>query len=159
MPYSTIAKFFIFVGVCLILGGVYSYERTSSLIERAISVDGVVARMERTESGTFRPIVEFVDHQDIQRTLYSSASTNPPSFFEGEQVTVIYDPNDPKYPVNARINATMSLWGLAIFLVCFGLFFILVSLASWYISSKGGVIYFDRGPRAEPATDEDNPLR
>lgn len=144
MHYSTIAKFFIFVGVCLILGGAYSYESTSGLVERAISVDGVVTALERTDSGTFRPVVSFVDHTGVERSLYSSASTNPPSFFEGERVTVVYDPQDPRYPVNARIDSTMTMWGLAIFLVGFGAFFILVALASWYISSKGGVIYFDR---------------
>ena len=143
MKINLLFKVFAVIGLGLLLAGTYFYERAAELVEVAEEAPGVVVAMERRDGGTYSPVVEWIDHTGAKRTLYSTVSSRPPRFFEGEHVTVLYDPADPKYPVNARIKSTFEVWGLAIFLFGFGGFWLFVTLVSWYVASKGGIVVFD----------------
>lgn len=142
MKMPTFFKAFIAIGLGLLLAAAYFKERADDLVDVAHEAPGVVVAVERRGNGTFSPVVEWTDHTGTKRKLYSAVSTQPPRFFEGEQVSVLYDPADPKYPVNARIKSTLELWGAAIFFFVFGCFWLFVTIVSWYVWSKGGIVVF-----------------
>ena len=136
-------------GFILLSIGIYSYISTKGFMENAIAVDGVVInRPDRDAS--MRPIVEFTDHTGVKRLHYSSLRSDPPRFFIGEKVKILYNPNDPKYPVNAKIDSTIDVWGVAIFLSGMGSFFILLSMLVWYVKTyKNGVLFLRKEDRIE----------
>ena len=137
------------IGVFFLTLGYYFYSSTQAFLKNSISVDGIVISLQRNE-GTSSPIVEFVDHKGILRTHNSRIGTNPPAHFVGENVKILYDPSDPKYPVNSKIESTLDIWGLAIFFTAMGFFFILVSTLVWYvIKYHGGVWFFRKEDRLE----------
>ena len=149
MKKTVIIKFFLVAGFLFVVAGLYQYDKISEFAAAAVEARGTVIGMERSSNGTSKPVVEWTDHTGIPRILYSNAGSNPPGFFEGEQVTVLYSPDDPKYPVTARIDSTFQLWGLPIFLVCFGAAWMLIASLTWYVHAKGDVIYFDGEHDAE----------
>lgn len=118
-------------------------------MKRAIAVEGTVVNNQE-KGAAMRPVVEFTDHKGVKRLHYSAISSDPPRFFIGEKVDILYDPLDPKYPVNAKIDSTMTIWGIAIFLSGFGSFFIFISTIVWYLKTyKNGVFLFRREDRLE----------
>lgn len=136
-------------GVLFLTLGSYFYSSTQTFLENAISVDGVVVQLQK-DDGTAHPIIEYVDHIGISRTHYSSMGTNPPAYFVGERVKILYNPSDPKYPVNSRIDSTLDVWGLTIFFLGMGSFFILVSTLVWYvIKYHNGIWFFRKADRLE----------
>lgn len=136
-------------GFILLAVGVYSYFSTQEFLDKAISVDGVVVN-NQGRNAPMRPVVKFTDHTGAIRLHYSALSTDPPRFFIGEKVNILYDPNDPKYPVNAKIDSTMTVWGTAIFLSIMGSFFIMVSTLVWYVKTyKNGVLFLRKADRVE----------
>lgn len=142
MKTAVLFKAFTVIGFGFLLAGAYFQQRAADLVDVAEEAPGVVVSLERSGSGTYSPIVNWTDHTGTKRTLYSAGSSNPPRFFEGEQVIVLYDPADPKYPVNARIKSTFEVWGAALFLFAFGGFWLFVTFVSWYVWSKGGIVVF-----------------
>lgn len=157
MHMPTIYKAFTVIGLGFLLAAAYFKERGDDLVDVAREAPGVVIAMERGRDGMSSPVVEWTDHTGTQRTLYSAMSSKPPRFFEGEQVTVLFDPADPKYPVTARIKTTFEIWGAAIFFFAFGCFWLLVTFVSWYVWSKGGFIVF--GEENYPGKpDPDSPI-
>ena len=142
MKITVLFKDFTVIGFGMLLAGAYFQQKAADLVDVAEEAPGIVVAMERRSGGTRSPIVEWTDHTSTKRTLYSTVSSSPPRFFEGEQVIVLYDPSDPKYPVNARIKSTFEVWGIALFLFIFGGFFLFVTFVSWYVWSKGGIVVF-----------------
>ena len=140
MKTTVLFKAFIVIDLGFLLAGTYFQQRAADLVEVAEEAPGVVVALERTGGGSFSPVVEWADHTGTKRTLYSTVSSRPPRFFEGEQVVVLFDPSDPKYPVNARIKSTLEVWGLALFFFVFGGFWLFVTFVSWYVWSKGGIV-------------------
>lgn len=154
MNYKTITAIFLFAGACFALGGIYLYVRTDNFTKRAISVEGEVIALERAVgSKSYFPVVRYKDHLHRERTLYSSAGSSPPGYFVGEKVNVLLDPNDPRYPLSAKIDSFFQVWGASWFLIGFGGFFIFISLVVRYVMSKGGIIYLGKdGARGESST-------
>lgn len=130
------------IGIGFLLAGVYFQQRAADLVDVAEEAPGIVVALERKSGGSFSPVVEWTDHTGTKRTLFSSISSSPPHFFEGEKVVVLFDPADPKYPVNARIKSTFEVWGAAIFFFAFGGFWLFVTIITWYVESRGGVVVF-----------------
>ncbi|MEE8434142.1 MAG: DUF3592 domain-containing protein, partial [bacterium] len=60
----------------------------------------------------------------------SSTSSNPPSYFEGERIRVLYIPSNPQ---DASIKAFFSLWGGSVIVGALGLVFFLIG---------GGMVLF-----------------
>ena len=140
MKVTVLFKAFVVIGIGFILASVFFQKRAAEFVGGAVEASGVVVALERKSRGSFSPVVEWTDHTGVSRTFYSPMASHPPRYFEGELVTVLFDPNDPKYPVNARIKSTLDSWGIAIFFAIFGGFWLLVTLLSWYVWSRGGTI-------------------
>lgn len=110
---------FAFIGVVCVAGGAYLGVTLHQFLQRAVSVPGKVVRL--SQSGrTYAPVVDYVDLAGHARTLVSATGSRPPAFFEGEPVTVLYDPADPAFPLGAKIGSFGQLWGATLFLLIFG---------------------------------------
>lgn len=80
--------------------GVYSVAFAVGCAE----APGTVVRMVGKEMR--RPIVEY-DVQGKQFTVEGAVSSSPPAYSVGEEVTVLYRPDDPSV---ARINSFTECW-------------------------------------------------
>lgn len=124
---------FFAIGITAFSIGIYTAIDTRQFLQRAIEVPGTVVKMVRRGSRTYGPIVEYKDREGRGHTLYSSRSSNPPSFFAGESVVVVYDPSDADFPRNAKIRTFGELWGGVLFACVFGCFFVGIPSAIWII--------------------------
>lgn len=66
-----------------------------------------VSTFEEPEGVTFTPIVTFRDERGREHRFASAGGSNPPSQDVGEQVEVVYDPDDP---ADAELAGFWSLW-------------------------------------------------
>ena len=99
----------------LAIGGWYGW-RSYSLFSAGGQADGTVVEMDSStdEDGTaYAPIIDYmVDGQHFQ--MKGSNYSNPPAYHVGQNVTILYDRDNPSL---ARINNFWELWLLpAIFL-------------------------------------------
>jgi hypothetical protein len=123
---------FFAIGTISISIGIYRAFNTQQFLRRAIEVPGTVVRMVQ-RGDTYAPIVEYKDREGHVRTLHTSQSSSPPSFFAGEGVVVVYDPSDANFPLNAKIRSFGELWGGVLFASAFGCFFVGIPSAIWVI--------------------------
>lgn len=113
--------------VCIGIGGYVGYG-VWFLETHGVSVEGKVTGIEtNTDSDggtTYSPVVTFQTLQDRKITFTSNYGSNPPSYKVGDQVDVLYDPNDPKD--NAMIDAGLWNWLLPSILALVGGFMFLI---------------------------------
>ena len=71
---------------------------------------GTVVELAESKSGsdvTYKPVVEFADGEGNQYRFTSSFAARPPRYNVGEQVDVLYDPDDPS---DASLGAAPAVW-------------------------------------------------
>lgn len=120
------------VGLVSLASSAYFAYTTQQFLARAVEVPGLVVRLVQRGS-TYAPVVEYVDLQGHRRTLHSNLSSSPPSFFQGEEVKVVYDPTDPSFPLSAKISSFWQVWWTPLFALIFGAGFTGIPLAQWLI--------------------------
>jgi hypothetical protein len=86
--------------------------------------------------------VQYPDHLGRVHKLCSRSGSHPPSHFLGEKVTVLLDPDDPKYPLSARVESFFHLWGVSVILMLVGVMMIGLSLLVNYAMNRGVALYF-----------------
>lgn len=123
---------FFAIGAISISIGIYQTIKRQQFLQRTVEVPGTVVKMVQ-RGNTYAPIVEYMDQEGRAHTLHTSLSSNPPSFYEGESVVVVYDPSDVAFPLNAKIRTFGELWGGVLFAFVFGCFFVGISSACWVI--------------------------
>jgi hypothetical protein len=126
---------FFLIGSIACLFGAYSIASTRAFLAHSIEVPGQVVQM-MDRGGTWSPIVEFADKAGVSRLLRSTQSTSPPLFFVGQEVSVVYDPSDPGFPLNAKINTFLELWGPTMFAFIFGGAFGGIALLVWIVIGR-----------------------
>ncbi len=102
------------VGVGLLAGATILYLQTKRFLSHSINVTGTVIALERSVSRsskggtsvTYAPTVRYTAADGEERIFTSTVSSSPPSFREGQQVPVLYDPVPPN---PAEINDFVSL--------------------------------------------------
>lgn len=101
---------FIVAAVLLGVGG-WLAAGTLEFTRRAASAPGTVIELvtsRGSKGGTlYSPIVRWEPLEGEPRTLRSRTASSPAAFDVGEQVTVLYDPEDP---AEARLEAFTELW-------------------------------------------------
>ena len=111
------------LGALLIVGAVFLVVRTGTLIATGVRTRGKVVDLASSNSSdgasVFRPVVTF-EVRGEQHTFTSSHGSKPAGYDVGDQVGVIYLPDDPAY---ARIDSFGSLWLGATIAGSLGLFF------------------------------------
>ncbi len=124
------------LSIAMLVGTFYIAKDSYSYLKTAIEVKGTVVELVRSESSsdssyTYAPVVAFrAGEQEIK--FQSNASSNPPSYSVGEEITVLYKPSNPN---KAKIKGFFSLWGGALILGILGGVLFLLSVP-WIILLK-----------------------
>src|SRR5678816_2025036 len=88
----------------------FFYQRARNFVRDAIRADGKVVR-------------------GVEREVYSSAGSFPPSHSVGDTVTLLYEPEQPN---DAKTDDFLSLWGLPAILGGAGVFDLLIGVALFF---------------------------
>lgn len=84
---------------------------TANFISHAIHTTGTVTNItgitDENKNATYTPTFVFKTQSGQMISTQSNVSSNPPDFALGQQVSVLFDPNDPAH---AEINTTVQLW-------------------------------------------------
>ncbi|MCW8125522.1 DUF3592 domain-containing protein [Microbulbifer halophilus] len=126
---SILKYVFTAIGLGLLIGAFFSYKSTQDFLGNALATEGTVIELVRSRSSdsvTYAPVVKFMTRDGSLIEFMSSSSSNPPSYYEGEKVEVLYQEFSPQ---QARINGFFSLWGVASILGVLGAVFSLVGLS------------------------------
>lgn len=136
---SRLGKFaFIPLGLMLLLGAAWSVSSTKTWLAHAIEVEGKVIDMVRTRDRDdttylFAPVVEFRTVEGRTIEFESAVRSYPPAYRTGQTVSVVYDPDEPRY---ASIKGFFSLWIMPLILGFIGSVFLIVgsgmvAMSSW----------------------------
>jgi hypothetical protein len=102
---------FALVGAGLLIGAAALAIHTRGFLETAKHAPGTVIEMiivrDNDGSVTYKPLVEFTAMNGATVSFASNSSSNPPSYRVGEEVGVLYAPDDAN---DARIDSFGSLW-------------------------------------------------
>lgn len=58
---------------------------------------------------TYRPTIQYTDDQGVRHVVAFVVATSYYNFSVGQDVAILYDPNDPQ---SVRFNTFMGVWGL-----------------------------------------------
>lgn len=113
---KTVRLAFVAGGGLFLIVGVWLLIDAAVFLRDANTVRGTVSEMVEAGEGRQSPKVEFtVDAKRISFT--SRVSSNPPNFVVGEDVRVVYRPEDP---TRARIDSFGELWLIPMGRLCSG---------------------------------------
>jgi len=123
--------FFLPIGALILAGAIYAVVDTKAWLARSVEAEGSVVEMVRvvdreTNSSMFAPLVRFKTADGKSIDFQSSTQSNPPAYYAGQTVTVLYDPGKPN---SAAIAGLFSIWGIAIILGIIGTVFTGVGFA------------------------------
>jgi len=105
---------------CLILllcFGFYMYIDNLRFIRHAKETQGTVVDIQ-SDGETYQRIVAFKGNEDRLFKAKMGAGYSSPSFHVGDNVTVLYDPNDINIPPRASLKS-LGFWTQVIILLCF----------------------------------------
>lgn len=134
----SLSGLFAIFGVALIAGGLFAFFRRRAQLSRSIVTTGsVVELLPQRQSGDYvveknpadgvkikpkylyRPVISFKTESGRTVKFAASVSSRPKPFQIGDQVEVIYEPDQPK---KAQINRFVYLWFNVLMLLFFGFF-------------------------------------
>jgi hypothetical protein len=106
-----------FAGFCL--WGVYAASISWRLEQEGVTTTGTVVEMEASDSSeggccVYSPVIEFTASNDQKYTFEGDTASDPPAYEVGDEVSVIYDPNDPE---TAQINKWTERWLFPIIII------------------------------------------
>jgi len=110
------------IGAGMLFGSVYFSIKTYDFLENSILVNGKVIDMVKSKS-SFAPVFSFKTLKNNLYELKSRTYSDPPAYYIGENVEVLYLSSDPH---TAKINGLFSLWGVEIILGIIGAVFVLI---------------------------------
>jgi hypothetical protein len=89
------------------------------LEQEGLTTTGTVLELEASDSAeggccVYSPVIEFTTANDQTYTFEGDTASDPPAYKVGEEVSVIYDPNDPE---TAQINKWTERWLMPIILI------------------------------------------
>jgi hypothetical protein len=106
------APVMLLIGIIFFGIGIYTGEGMYAFMGDAASAKGVVTRMERESSGdgsSYYPHVAFIPRDADRIDFRDKLGTNPPVYKKGDQVEVLYDPDNPRHAMIDR-----GIWNWAI---------------------------------------------
>ncbi len=118
------------LGLVLLAVAGYSVVETRSFLASVVAVEGTVIDLHRDHTdGAYFPVVRFRARTGETVEFRSSVGSKPPSYDQGETVTVLYDESDP---YRAEIDSFFTLWFGVIFSGLIGLFFAGAGATYWW---------------------------
>ncbi len=121
--------------ICLVVAG-FLYHRTKSFIDQAERVHGTVVDYEvysGSSSTMYYPVVEFVTKDGREIVSTSNTGSNSTGYKTGEEVRVLYDPDNPE---KAKIVSFWQLWLGTFIATALGIFFGLLGAAFTWAASR-----------------------
>jgi predicted permease len=116
---------FLIAGLCVLFGGLVLWYRTKNFLTRCVKTKGVVVSHdyqtsddEEGKSTSLFPIFRF--EHPITGTEYTVRSNVSEFIQEGQEIEILYDPENPK---NAKINNLSHTWMIPIIVNILGVFF------------------------------------
>ena len=103
------------------------------LIAHGEHARGTVTGFRISRSSYYYPVVAFKTAEGTQIQFVENNGSSSPAFVKGQQVEVIYLPENPN---NAKINTFFDLWALPLFLAMFGTIFSAVGFAVIFVPWK-----------------------
>lgn len=139
---------FIPLGVLLLLGAAWAVSSTRTWLAHAVEVEGRVIEMVRPRDSDntgylFAPVVRFQTVEGATVEFESGLRTNPPAYKKGQTVTVLYDPDEPRY---AKIRGFFPLWFMPLILGFIGSIFLLVGTAMVVMSGRAAQVFGEAAP-------------
>ncbi|MDP5241313.1 DUF3592 domain-containing protein [Uliginosibacterium sp. 31-16] len=126
------------IGVLLLAVAMLWFASTRSFVNGAQHVPGVVVQLEISrgdDSDVYYPIIGFQSLDGREHVFRSSSGSNPPSYDQGEDVEVLYDPANPD---KASINGFFALWGVVLIMGSLGLLFFAIGAGIWFAAWRSG---------------------
>jgi len=141
---AVLTGIWVVMGLLFVCIGIGMNLYTAQFAKTARSTDGVVIDLEQSSSErsgtTWCPVIEFDDHYGDTYIVQLSTCSNPPGYWRGEGVEVLYAEDNPK---NARINDGSMYWfgyifaGIGgVFAVLGGLWLVFLFFARKYLRKK-----------------------
>jgi hypothetical protein len=116
---------FLIAGLCVLFGGFVSWYQTRNFLASCVKTNGVVVSHdyqtsddEEGKTTSLFPIFRF--KHPITGTEYTVRSNVSGFMQEGQEIEIIYDPENPK---NAKINNLSHTWMIPIIVNILGVFF------------------------------------
>ena len=125
--------FFLAIGLGVWALSAYLYMNARQFIAHGEHARGTVTGFRRSRSSYYYPVVAFKTAEGTQIEFVENNGSSSPAFVKGQQVEVIYMPENPN---NAKINTFSDLWALPLFLAIFGTIFSLVGFAVIFVPWK-----------------------
>lgn len=126
-----IGSIFAAVGVVVLIIAWILFQKEQKFAKEAASAMGTVVesvyRKSRKGKITYYPVVEFQTVGGKRMTFRSNTGSKPPTYEDGEQVSVLYEKQNP---ANAKIAGFWELWGISVILGVFGVVLLLVGSVS-----------------------------
>lgn len=116
---------FLIAGLCVLFGGLVSWYRTRNFLARCVKTKAVVVSHHHQTSDdedgkttSSFPIFRF--NHPKTGTEYTVRSNISGLMQEGQEIEILYDPENPK---NAKINKLSHTWMIPIIVTIMGVFF------------------------------------
>jgi hypothetical protein len=120
---------FAIIGLLMMIGAWIFFQNGQKFMKEAVSATGMVVESvyvkSRKGKGRYYPVVEFQTVDGKSKTFRSDTGSSRPTYENGEQVSILYEKQNP---ANAKIAGFWELWGLSAVLAVFGLIFMGVGL-------------------------------
>lgn len=122
-------------GAGMLAGAIALGASTRHFLAAAERAEGTVidllpSRSSSSDSVLYSPVVEFKTPDGREYEVRSKVASSPPSYEEGEKVTVLYR---PEAPGDAQIDGFFSLWGGTAILGALGTVFFSIGAALWAV--------------------------
>jgi len=119
------------LGIGLLLASYHFHEKTAAFLQISQSSPGLVVKLQEKDSSdgdtTYAAVVEYRDQRGENFDFVDSFSSKPPTYFAGQRVIVLYNPNDPD---EAQIDRGLWNYWLTALLGIPGVSFVLCGLYS-----------------------------
>jgi hypothetical protein len=143
-----------------LLATVWSVWSTKTWLARTVEVEGVVIELVRMRDSDdkgylFSPVVRFERADGRSQEFQSGLRTNPPAYYAGQAVTVVYD---PRAPDSAVIRGVLSLWLTSIILGFIATVFVAVGTAMIAMSNYAARV-LDQPPHLTNVVSQAGPQR
>ncbi|MCL4868451.1 MAG: DUF3592 domain-containing protein [Anaerolineae bacterium] len=110
--------------------GLYEMGQSRRIVREYAAATGTVVgnsySVDDEGGGAYYPVVEFKPNDGRPVQFTSGIGSSPPDYQEGEQVAVLYDPENPR---QAYINSWKRLWFAPTLFIAIGLLPLIIGLA------------------------------
>jgi hypothetical protein len=123
------------------INNVRKINREESAPGRVVDVKmerSYVNEEDRVVEEYYYPVVQFVASDGRSRTVQLSEGSSPPSYDVGDDVTILYEPENPNDARIQSFSSSAGMWILPVITGILGIGFLVAVLAVVYVTSRSG---------------------